>query len=78
MGVTKYRSVEEMPPPPRVTGEALAARIRAVWARARRLAPAAYRPGVQKFPDLESAQRAREEDQKARARRLRSISRPPA
>ena len=77
MSVSKYRHVCDMPPPARVSGEALAARIRAVWARSRRLAPPAYTPGVEKFPNLEEAQRARARDEKARAQRLRVIRRAP-
>ncbi|MBI2898532.1 MAG: hypothetical protein HYY06_33580 [Deltaproteobacteria bacterium] len=73
MGVTKYRSAGDMPPPPRVSGAALAATIRAVWARSRRLAPPAYTPGVQKFADIGAAQRARELEQRGRIRRLRTI-----
>ena len=77
MGVTKYRSAGDMPPPPRVSGDDLASRIRAVWARSRRLAPAAYTPGVRKFRSIEAAQTAREQDQKARVRRLRAIQSAP-
>jgi hypothetical protein len=73
MGVSKYRSVADMPPPPRVTGEALAAHIRMVWARSRRFAPAAYTPGVRKFPNIEAAQEAREQDQQARIQRIETI-----
>jgi len=73
MGVTKYRHVEDMPPLPRVSGEDLADRIRAVWARSRRLAPSAYTQGVQKFRDLEAAQQARDQDQQARVRQLRDL-----
>ncbi len=72
MTVNRYRDVDEMPPVPRATGEELADRIRAVWARAWRLAGGVFHsPGVQKFTDIESAQRARQAAIRARIRRLR-------
>jgi hypothetical protein len=71
MGVTRYRSVEDMPPPSRNPGASLASRIRQVWARARRLAPPSYPPGVQKFQSIEAAQQARHRDQQERIRLIR-------
>lgn len=71
MSVTKYRSVELMPPVPRVVGADLADRIRAAWALARRLSGPLNTPGVQKFKTLEEAQRARQLAVIARVRRLR-------
>ncbi|MCG8417087.1 MAG: hypothetical protein MJE77_03975 [Proteobacteria bacterium] len=72
MSVSKYRNVDEMPPPPRVTGQDLANRIRAVWARARHLAGPAYVTGVQKFASVEDAQLAREQAIQERVRRLKA------
>ena len=72
MTVRRYRGVEEMPPVPRVTGKDLVHRIRAAWARAFRLAGGVFHaPGVQKFTDLEAAQRARQEAIRERMLRLR-------
>lgn len=72
MTISKYRDVGDMPPPPRVTGQNLADRIRVVWARARRLAGPAYVTGVQKFASIEAAQLAREQAIQERVRRLRA------
>jgi hypothetical protein len=62
-----------MPPVERVTGDALAQRIRATWARARRLVrdDPGYQHGVQRFASLEEAQAARERAVRARVERLR-------
>ena len=76
MTVSKYRDVAAMPPMPRVSGQKLTQRIRAVWARARRLAGPAYVPGVQKFASIEAAQEAREQAIAARVRRLRAQRNP--
>lgn len=75
MSVTKYRSVADMPPPERVTGDALVDRIRAVWERSRRLCPPAYTPGVQKFRSIEEAQAARARDERERVRAIRVLRR---
>ena len=74
MSVSRYRSVAEMPPPPRVTGEGLADRIRAVWARARRLTPPAYTPGVHRYRSVEAAQQARDQEVRARVRLIHCTS----
>lgn len=79
MTVNRYRGVDEMPPLSRATGEDLAARIRGAWARAFRLAGGVFQaPGVEKFPDIESAQRARQEAIQQRIRRLRQQRRAEA
>jgi hypothetical protein len=56
MNVKKYRSVAGMPAPERVSSRRnLAAIIRAVWGRSRKLAPPVYTPGVQKFRSVEDS-----------------------
>jgi len=72
VSVTRYRHVADMPPVARAVGADLARRIRAVWARSRRLAGVGCTPGVQKFSSLEAAQRARELEVQARMREIRS------
>jgi len=72
MPVTRYKDVSQMPTPPRIEGEDLAARIRAVWTRAVRLAQLSPRPGVTKFRSLEEAQEARAEETIRRMRRIRA------
>jgi hypothetical protein len=74
MSVARYRDVGEMPPPSRATGEELARRIRATWARARRLVrdDPGYRRGVHRFASLEEAQADRERATRARIERLRA------
>jgi len=60
MPVRKYRSVEDMPPPP-ASSAALVDRIRAVWERARLLAPPPAIPrGVARFRTIEEANAARD------------------
>ena len=70
MPVQKYRSVEDMPRPELVPAADLAARIRALWKRARMLAPAPVVPrGVTRFRSIEEANTAREA---ATLRRMRA------
>jgi|ETNmetMinimDraft_26_1059896.scaffolds.fasta_scaffold06687_3 hypothetical protein len=71
MPVVRYRDVSEMPAPPPIEGEDLAARIRAVWRRAVELAQLSPRPGVTRFRSLEEAQEAREQETAQRMRRIR-------
>jgi hypothetical protein len=74
MSVTRYREVGEMPGTSRAASADLARRIRAAWARARRLVRGdpGYRRGVQRFASLEEAQAARARATGARAERLRA------
>lgn len=61
MSVTKYRSIEEMPPVWHPIGApALFRAIRAVWAFADRTCPRRFPPGVTKYRSIEDAQRERE------------------
>lgn len=69
MSIEKYRDVRDMPPVSRTTGAALPLRIRATWARARRLAGGPYMVGVQKFTSLQTAQEARTQAIRARVAR---------
>lgn len=59
MSVHKYRSVEDMPRPPRADGVDLAAHIRAVWNRAFRICPLNPPRGVARFATIEAANEAR-------------------
>ena len=59
MAVHKYRSVADMPSPPRAGDGDLAARIRAVWNRAFRVCPPDPPRGVAKFSSIEAANEAR-------------------
>ncbi len=76
MGVTKYRSVADMPPVQRASGHDLAQMIRIAWSRSRRLWGAGYTPGVQKFSSIEEMQKDRENEERARIRRLRQKRQP--
>ena len=69
MAVTRYRDVSAMPEPSRPKGAELVRRIRAVMARAVRLAGLGYPAGVHRFRTLEEAQAARDAVTRARARR---------
>ena len=69
MPVRKYRSVEAMPRPARVADAELVARVRAVWNRARTLAPPLAIPrGVTRFRTIADANAARDA---ATVRRMR-------
>lgn len=70
MPVWRYRSVSDMPPPPRATDADLALRIRAVMSRAVRMAKSGCPPGVQRFRSVEEAARARAAMIAARVRRV--------
>jgi hypothetical protein len=70
MSVTKYRDVSHMPPAGIAPSQSLARRIRAVWARARRLAPPCYRRGVQKFRTIQEAREARDQQTRRRTQQL--------
>lgn len=69
MPVQKFRDARDMPRPPRVTGDDLAGRIAAVWARAASLTTLGYPPGVYRFRSIEEAQQARLEVQRQRIAR---------
>ena len=71
MPVSKYRSVEQMPPAPRASDDELAERITAAWSRARRYAPLSIVPGVQRFRSVEDANAARGEATTERMRKTR-------
>ena len=71
MPVTRYRDVSEMPGPPRIVGDDLADRIRAVWSRAVEMAQLSPRPGVTKYRSVEESQEARDRETAARLRRMR-------
>ena len=74
MTVTKYRSVEEMPAVPLLQGEALWARIRATWARARLLTPPLPLPrGVHRFRSMAAANAQREAAVLVRMRATRHL-----
>ena len=73
MPVYKYRSVEDMPRPPRASGEDLVQRIRAVWNRAALLCPPRPPRGVMRFRTIEEANAARD---RATLERMRSTARP--
>lgn len=66
MPVWKFRSVEEMPRPERVTGAALHERVRDVWRRAFLLSPPAFPRGVQRFRSVDEANVARDEQTRRR------------
>ncbi len=69
MPFSKYRSVEEMPRPERVSDEQLADRIRALWKRARRFAPpATIIRGVQRFRGVEELDAATDRETVQRMR----------
>jgi len=61
MSISRYHDVSEMPPPPRVTGDDLWERIRALWSRSSRLSSVCTPRGVQRFRSIEEANREREE-----------------
>ena len=71
MPVSKYRSVQDMPRPPRTSDNDLTERIRAVWTRAFLLCPPAPPRGVTRFRSIESANAARE---KATQERMRATA----
>ncbi len=71
MPVYKYRSVEEMPPPPQRPTD-LVARIRAVWNRAALLAPRLLPKGFQRFRNMDEANLARHEATLVRMRATQS------
>jgi hypothetical protein len=72
MGVTKYRSIEEVPRPPLRTGAELEASIRAVLKRAFSLCPPLGVRGVTRFRSIDEASAAREQATIERMRRLRA------
>jgi hypothetical protein len=73
MPVERYRSVEEMPPPPRrdPRDPATWVAIRELWALAEATLPRLYPPGVTRFRSIEEAQQAREEATIERMRKVR-------
>lgn len=74
MPIERYRSVEEMPPPPRrdPRDPATWAAIRELWALAQATLPPLYPPGVTRFRSIEEAQHAREA---ATLERMRAVRR---
>ena len=74
MPVWRFRSVGEMPRPAASGNATLAARIRALWKRARALAPPLIVPrGVTRFRSIEEANEARTN---ATLRRMRASTTP--
>ena len=71
MPIRKYRSVEDMPPPPPAeSGRAdLVARIRALWNRSVLLSPPCFSKGVTRFRSIEEANAKRVIDTVERMRR---------
>jgi hypothetical protein len=75
MGVRKFRSVEEMPPPaalPALTAETLRCAFEHMEL-SMRLAPLAYTPGVRKFRSLDEANRHRASVEAHAVRTLRAL-----
>lgn len=73
MPVRKFRSVEEMPPPPTYEpgDPRLWARIKALFEMSRRLAPTYREPGVVKHRTIEELNRQTEAWEREGARRRR-------
>jgi hypothetical protein len=69
MPVTRYRSVSEMPRPPRAEASELTRRIRSLWRRVLTMAPKDVPRGVQRFRTIEEAQAARAAAERRRLRR---------
>jgi hypothetical protein len=61
MPVAKYRSVADMPRPPRLEAADLALRIRAVWNRAFQICRPELPHGVSRFSTIEDANEARQQ-----------------
>lgn len=63
MPVRKFRSIEEMPDPPRYEpgDPRLFLAMRSVWALSRGLCPRVYPPGVYRFRSIEDMNRQRDE-----------------
>ena len=61
MSVSKYHSVEEMPPIGRCPDDELVERMRAVWNRAFLLCPPNFPHGVMRFGSIEEANSARQQ-----------------
>jgi hypothetical protein len=59
MPVTRYRSVSDMPRPPRIVSHNLGAELRAVWNRTFLLSLPEVVPGVLRFRTIEQANDAR-------------------
>ncbi len=64
MPVHKYRSVEEMPPPPCCErgSPAHVRRLAALWSRATRLAPRRMKSGLYRYRSVADAERARQSE----------------
>mgnify|MGYP006273120685 CR=1 FL=1 len=71
MPVERFRSVAEMPAPPKADAETRMQRIGAAWSRAHLHGPPRVPRGVSKFKSIEDAQRARDAHTRARIQRLR-------
>lgn len=72
MGIQRFRDISEVPTPQRVIDiEERARRIEAVWQQAHLRGPIDVPRGVQRFRNIEEANRARQSHTKGRMRRLR-------
>lgn len=78
MPVTKFKSISEMPPAPRVEGPELFDRIRVLWNRAFTLSPPDFLPGVTRFRTIADANQARFDSLIVRMRRVSSRDRTDA
>lgn len=71
MPVSRYRDVSEMPPLPRLQGDALVEALDALWERFESVGAPACPRGVQRFRSIEEAQEARLAFTRAHVRELR-------
>ncbi len=74
MTVTRYRRVEDMPPPERgePTAPGTYRRIRELWRFSSRLLPPLFPPGVTRYRTIEASQEARERATIDRMRAMRA------
>lgn len=75
MSLQKFRRVEDMPRPPRVTDVPLDVRIAAAWERAQAAGRLELPRGVQRFRSLEEAQAARTQHNRQRTQARRKSRR---
>ncbi len=80
MSVTRYRGVDQMPPPDRgePTAPGTYRRIRELWRFSSRLLPPLFAPGVSRYRTIEESQQARETAtiERMRAMRARRVGGP--